>query len=113
MTATEITGTIAIAVIGSGGVVGLFFYFIRRYIEKKLNTAEELKAQEKKERQERRKVTMKLQYANGRLLFWMHRAIVKGEHNGELEDAFSEYQKAEAEQKAIEQEIVSRNNEDG
>lgn len=48
---------------------------------------------------EQRKADEEITHATGRVLFWLHHAIVKGEHNGELEEAFENLQRAEAHKK--------------
>lgn len=44
----------------------------------------------------------------GRVLFWLHHAIVKGEHNGELEEAFENLQRAEAHKKEMDREVLAK-----
>ena len=76
--------------------------------------AEEL---EKKDEQHKRrelavrrmKVDDELQHCEGRLFFWIHKAIVTGVHNGDLEAAFDNYQKAEQAKKELDREIIVEN----
>lgn len=95
------------AVLGAGGVVGLFFYFFRRYIEKRLEAMEQRKEKRVKERQELLQLEDRLQHCYGRLFFWIHRAIVTGTHNGELQRAFEDLQSAEEEKKDFDRRILA------
>ena len=96
------------SVLGSGGVAGIFFALIRHYIEKRLKEVEEREAARLRYKIEQRKADEEITHATGRVLFWLHHAIVKGEHNGELEDAFENLQKAEAHKKEMDREILAK-----
>ena len=48
----------------------------------------------------------RMQHAESRWIFWVNRWIETGNHNGELAQAFAEYQEAEKEKKELEREIV-------
>lgn len=89
------------------GIISIFFLgYVKRYFDKKLETAEAEKKQ-REEYQRRRNVSAaKLRRAEGRLFFWLHRAVTKPPPNGELEDAWNAYIKAEEDCKGVEQEIV-------
>ena len=96
------------SVLGSGGVAGIFFTLIRHYIEKRLKEVEAREAARLRYKIEQRKADEEITHATGRVLFWLHHAIVKGEHNGELEDAFENLQKAEAHKKEMDREILAK-----
>ena len=96
------------SVLGSGGVAGIFFALIRHYIEKRLKEVEAREAARLRYIIEQRKADEEITHATGRVLFWLHHAIVKGEHNGELEDAFENLQKAEAHKKEMDREILAK-----
>lgn len=107
-------------IVGGSGITGMVFFFIRRYIENKLKLKEDkAKAEEleKKDEQHKRrelavrrmKVDDELQHCEGRLFFWIHKAIVTGAHNGDLEAAFDNYQKAEQAKKELDREIIVEN----
>ncbi len=96
------------SVLGSGGVAGIFFALIRHYIEKRLKEVEAREAARLRYKIEQRKADEEITHATGRVLFWLHHAIVKGEHNGELEDAFENLQKAEAHKKEMDREILAK-----
>lgn len=99
--------TVAISATVSGIVSMFVLGYIKRYIDQKLADAEAEKKQHE-EYQHRRGVTnTKLRRAEGRLFFWLHRAVVKPPPNGELEEAWDAYTKAEDDAKAIDQEIVA------
>ena len=95
------------AILGGSGITGLAFFFLRRYLEKKLRAAEELDAQRMHMKKRRLQVDDELHHAYGRLLFWMHRAIVTGSHNGELENAFQALEEAESKKKDLDREIIA------
>ena len=108
------------AIVGGSGITGIVFYFIRRYIENKLNakdeaakTMEEQKQKENEKKKEQRikrmSVDDELQHCQGRLFFWIHKAIVTGSHNGDLESAFQAYQEAEQKKKLLDREILAEN----
>lgn len=114
-----ISGVIG-AIVGGSGLTGIVFYFIRRYLENKLNAKEELQkladekhsAEEKKKKDQRIKrmsIDDELQHCQGRLFFWIHKAIVTGSHNGDLEAAFTAYQDAEQKKKIFERELLAEN----
>ena len=100
--------TICISVLGSGGVAGIFFALIRHYIERRLKEVEAREEARLKYKIEQRKADEEITHATGRVLFWLHHAIVKGEHNCELEEAFENLQKAEAHKKAMDREILAK-----
>lgn len=97
------------AIVGGSGITGLLFCFIRRYIENKLGEREAEDRRKRELKIKRMTVDDKLQHCEGRLFFWIHKAIVTGEHNGDLEKAFLDYQNAELERKALDREIVVEN----
>ena len=86
--------TFCLSVLGSGGVAGIFFALIRHYIERRLMEVEAREQERIKYKIEQRKADEEITHATGRVLFWLHHAIVKGEHNGELEEAFENLQRA-------------------
>lgn len=94
--------TIIAATLGSGGVVGLFFLFFRWWIEKALDEHEARRKAEHEYQIKRDELEAKKSHCYGRMFFWLHKAIVTGQHNGDLEKAFEELQEAEEEEKAFE-----------
>lgn len=107
MEANEIISLIAGALIGGAGLVGLIFAFIRRYIEKRLTKREDEDKKKREQRLNRIKTEDELIHCQGRLFFWMHRAITTGQHNGDLEKAFENYQAAEKKRKDLDREIIA------
>ena len=108
MTTEQVLETLLVAVIGSGGVVGVMFKLAYRYLDKRL-TQKELEDQERqKEREERLRINDKIQHKQGRCFFWLYRAIVDGHHNGDLEHAFADLQAAEDEKKELDQRILAK-----
>ena len=90
------------------GIVSIFILgYLKRYIDKKLEEADAEKQQHEEYQHRRNVANSKLRRAEGRFFFWLHRAVVKPPPNGELEEAWENYKKAEDEVKAIDQEIVA------
>lgn len=54
-----------------------------------------------------------MEHATGRLFFFIHKAIVTGQHNGDLEAAWNDYQDVEKRKKAYEREIIAENELEG
>lgn len=99
--------TVAISA-GVSGVVSVFVLgYIKRYIDKKLDEADAEKKQREEYQHRRNVANAKLHRAEGRLFFWLHRAVVKPPPNGELEESWANYNKAEEVVKAIDLEIVA------
>ncbi|MDR1160162.1 MAG: hypothetical protein LBK69_06000 [Syntrophomonadaceae bacterium] len=97
------------AVLGGSGIIGIALYFIRRWLEQKLSASEEVRALRTQNRLLRARLEDELHHAQGRVLFWLHRAIVTGTPNGELEEAFNALQTVEGKIKEHDREIVARN----
>ena len=93
--------TFCLSVLGSGGVAGIFFALIRHYIELRLMEVEAREQERIKYKIEQRKADEEITHATGR-------AIVKGEHNDELEEAFENLQRAEAHKKEMDREVLAK-----
>lgn len=94
------------AVFGGSGLVGLLFVYMRRFIDKRLEQREREDAKHREQRIRRLTLEDKLEHATGRLLFYLHKAVVTGRHNGDLEAAWTTYQEAESEMKALDREVL-------
>lgn len=99
----------AAGLFGSGGLLGLFFFVIKRYLQKRLDERDEKEREKTQLRLERSQIERELWHALGRLLFWLYRAITTGTHNGELEKAFEDFQAAEEKSKALDMKILAMN----
>ena len=99
----------AAGIFGSGGLLGLFFFVVKRYLQNKLDERDQKEKEKAQLRLERSKIEKELWHALGRLLFWINRAIVTGTHNGELEKAFEDFQAAEEKSKELDMEILAMN----
>ena len=88
-------------------ISGLALHYLKRYFDKKLVKAEERQKERLKIRKRRSEAEQKRRRAEGRLLFWVHHALVKPPPNGELEKAWEDFQTAEEEQKEIERSILA------
>ena len=119
-----VTTAIISAVVGGSGIVGLLFFFIRRYLEKKIiaRENEERVLKEKKDAARQKAVKEKtrrvqlddeLQHCTGRLFFWIHKAVVDGTHNGELDSAWKNYQTAEKNKKDFDRQILAEHEVNG
>ena len=100
---------VVLAVVGSGGIVGILFYFLRRYLENRLKSNEDEEKRRKNIRIRRMQIDDELHHCYGRLLFWLYRAITTNTHNGELDAAFANLEEAEAKKKDLDREIISGN----
>ena len=108
MTWREALLIVVSAILGGSGIVGIAVYYIRRYVDKKLD-AEEKKAAERRQFLLRKaKCEEEMQHALGRWIFWVNRWIETGNHNGELREAYDEYQKAEKDKKELERDIIAQ-----
>jgi len=77
MTFDSVLTQIFTTLIGGGGIMGIMFYYLKRYIDKRI-TAEEKEASERAEIRTRRlAVEHKLRHAYGSLFFWLHKAVTK------------------------------------
>lgn len=94
------------AVIGGSGIVGLGFAYIRRAVDKKLKEHEAEETRRRAVRLHRLMVEDEWNHAAGRLFFFVHKAIVTGHHNGDLEAAFSDFQDAEVKKKELDRRIL-------
>lgn len=98
----ELPGTV-ISVLISGVLV----YYLRAYIDHKLEEDEEHRKKEQDLRTQRSQLEQKRRRALGRLLFWLHRGLTQPPPNGELESAMSAFQEVEDELKVLDQKIVA------
>jgi hypothetical protein len=57
----------------------------------------------------RSKLEDELHHAQGRALFWLHRAIMTGDHNGDMEEAFADLTRVEKKIKDHDREIIANN----
>lgn len=93
--------------IGSSGVMGIFFFIFRFYIEKKLKEREKKADEQISVKLERIRVNDRLTHCYGRLFFWIYKAIIDGHHNGDLDKAFKELQEVEEKKKELDRKILS------
>lgn len=88
-------------------VSGFLLYYLRRYIDAKLEAEEKQREEDGKIRRQRSALEQKRRRAAGRMFFWLHHALVKPPPNGELEAAWTDYTKIEEELKALDQQILA------
>ena len=88
-------------------ISGLLLHYLKRYIDKRLEGAERRQKTRLEIKRKRSEAEQKRRRAEGRLLFWVHHALVKPPPNGELEKAWEDFQTAEEEQKEIERSILA------
>lgn len=103
----EIVIALVSAFLGGSGLVGFTVYYIKKYIDKKLAENEKRAEEIRQFRLKKAKCDEKIQHAQGRMFFWLNKAVVTGEHNGDLEKSFAELQEAEDEKKELEREIIA------
>lgn len=94
-------------VVVSALVSGFVLYFIRRYIDRKLEEEEAHRKNETQLRTQRSQLEQRRRRALGRLLFWLHRGVTYPPPNGELEKAMGEFEAVEDEIKALDQKILA------
>ena len=105
----EVLKQAAVSALVAGLINGVGIFYLQRYLDAKRRESEEKAAQRRRERRKADLLESKRRRAAGRLFFWMHYALVRGadQANGDLEKAFSDYNEAEEEQKAFEQELLA------
>jgi len=94
------------AVFGGSGLVGLLFVYMRRFIDKRLEQREQEDARHREQRANRLRLEDELEHATGRLLFYLHKAVTTGQHNGDLAEAWKNYQDAEKRMKELDRDIL-------
>lgn len=109
MTGKEIAVLLIGAVLGGSGIVGLVFAYMRRFIDKRLEQREAENQKQKEQHLRRLTIEEEWRHAAGRLFFFIHKAIVTGQHNGDLEAAWERFQLAEDKKKALDREIIVEN----
>jgi len=102
-----IISAVVSGIIGGSGIAGLFFHFLKRYIERKLQKAEADADSRLQIRIKRMTIDDELQHAYGRLFFWLYKAVVTQNHNGELEKAFEALQEVEQKKKDLDRQIIA------
>lgn len=111
MSTNEVFIIVITAVLGSGGVIGLLFWYLRSYIEKKLHEEEQKRDGRQEMRMRRLKIDDELQHAYGRCFFWLHKAITteQQDNNKELEKAMNKLKEVEDKKKELDREIIAEN----
>lgn len=89
--------------------MGLAFLYLRRFIDKRLDGREQENVKRKATRLRRLTIEEEMEHATGRLFFFIHKAVVTGQHNGDLEEAWGKYQAAEDAKKKFDREILAEN----
>ena len=100
-----IVAAIVGAALGGAGIVGLVFAYIRRFIDKRLAARDAEDEKKRKTRLRRLTIEDEMEHATGRLFFFIHKAIVSGQHNGDLESAWEKYQEVEEKKKDLDRQI--------
>ncbi len=88
-------------------VSGVLLYYLRSYIDHKLEEEEEQSRNENQLRTRRSQLEQQRRRALGRLLFWLHRGVTQPPPNGELEKAMEEFEAVENELKTLDQKILA------
>lgn len=108
MNVEEISTTILLTLLGSGGILGIVMTYLRRYIDKRLEANEKEAEVRLKHRMKRLEVDDKLHHAYGRCIFWLNHAVTKSPPNGELAEAMEELNAAEEAKKNLDREILAQ-----
>jgi alpha-beta hydrolase superfamily lysophospholipase len=106
---SELLTAIVMATVGGSGVVGIIFFLIRRWLERKLFVIEQQKEITRRNRLRRAQLEDELHHAQGRVLFWVNRYIETGERNGELKSSFAALTAVEEKMKEHDREIIANN----
>lgn len=104
MQSEEILRTILAAVIGGSGLIGLLFYLIRVYIDKRI----ERHMLQNEFEIKRRQVNSELDECYRQCFFWIQFYITTGEAGDNLEQAFQKLYVVEERKKALENELLAR-----
>lgn len=109
MNIEDVVAIIVSAAIGGAGFTGIVFYFLKRYLERRLTAMETAKQKQKDQRLRRLVLQDEIQHATGRVLFWLVRFADTGDHNGELHGSFDVLQEAEGKLKQLDREVLAEN----
>lgn len=104
MEGTEMLQTVLMAVIGGSGLIGLLFYLIRVYIDKRI----ERHMLQNEFEIKRRQVNSELDECYRQCFFWIQFYITTGEAGDNLEQAFQKLYVVEERKKALENELLAR-----
>lgn len=107
MSGGELISAILLALVGSGGILGLAMTYLRRYIDRRLDADEEEARRRLEHKRRRQQVDDQLHHAYGRCLFWLNHAVTKPPPNGELAEAMSQLTRAEEAKKKLDREILA------
>lgn len=90
-------------------ITGCGVYYLHSYLDSKHKESERRAAIRQEERRKAEVLESKRRRAAGRMLFWLHDAVIKGKDhaNGDLENAFDYYNQVEEEQKTFERELLA------
>lgn len=105
--------TVITSLIGSGGVIGIMMSGMKKSWEKRWAEKAEKAKKNEDRRIRKHQLEIDLRRAEEHMMFWLHKAIVSGEHNGDLEEAFHEYNRAEQAMKDYENQILAEVNNGG
>lgn len=99
--------TVAVSALVSGTMTGIILYYIRRYIDSKLQSVEAAKKERDQIHKKRSIAEQKRRQAEGRLLFWLYYAVKNKQPTTDLDTAMANYDAAELDQKQLDQEIIA------
>lgn len=110
----EIIKSAAVSTMVSALITGVGVFYLQRYLESRRIQSEEAAATRRAQRRKADVLESRRRRAIGRLLFWLHFALLRGveQANGDLEKAFADYNAVEEEQKAFEQELLAEHREE-
>lgn len=108
----DVITSLIVSILGGSGVVGLFFGLFKKYLEEKLSSAEKKRTIRQAKLQEREIALSELRHAQGRVLFWLKKALKDNYINGELDKAYASYEAAEEKIKSLDRDIIASYNKD-
>lgn len=95
-------------------ISGIGVYYLHAYLDGRRRESEQAAAKRREERRKADALESQRRRAAGRLLFWLHDAVVKGKDhaNGDLEKAYQDYNNAEDDQKRFEQMLLAEHHDE-
>lgn len=105
-----IVTTVISSIIGSSGLVGLFFWKLKKEFTRRLDEKEARAARREQRRIRQKQLETDLRRADGRVTFWLYKTVNDSSHNEDLEKAFEEYEQAEKALKDFENQVLAEVN---
>jgi hypothetical protein len=107
LNAETIAATVIGAVVGGAGIVGFVFAYMRRFIDKRLDSKDSKVQRRKDLKLERLAIEDEMNHATGRLFYFIHKYIEStGYSDPDFNEAWESYQIAEKKKKDLDRRIL-------